>query len=72
MLLVIKPFALGFDFPISIMSLASRESKVWKGRSKLYRKGEKLIRCSIVSAISVLALGDCAFCVNYADYSRVI
>jgi len=65
MLLVIKPFALGFDFPISIMSLASRESKVWKGKSASYRKNIKRPAYSLVmSAIGVLALGDCAFCVN--------
>jgi len=64
MSLVRKPYGLGFGLITPIMSLPSRESKVWKGKSKIYRKGEKLIRCFIVSAIVVPAVERCAFCVN--------
>ncbi|EHP68363.1 hypothetical protein MetMK1DRAFT_00027930 [Metallosphaera yellowstonensis MK1] len=73
MSLVLKPYALGFVSITRIMSYRLRDSKEWKGKLALYPRNVKRLGYSLVmSAIGVLALGDCAFCVNYADYSRVI
>jgi len=73
MLLVIKPNVLDFVSITPITSSQFRDSKVWKGKSASHRKNIKRSAYSLVmSAIGVLALGDCAFCVNCGGYSRVI
>ena len=52
-----------------IMSYRFRESKGWKGKLALYRRNaRRLGYYPDVSAIGVLVLGHCAFCVNYVGY----
>jgi len=65
MLLVIKPNVLDFVSIMRIMSYRLRDSKEWKGKLALYPRNVKRLGYSLVmSAIGVLVLGDCAFCVN--------